>query len=67
MTAETATATKTQTAATPRPTLAEILASPRSTFVERTLRSPGVRDDDADESPALVVEDLNERGSISED
>lgn len=34
MTAETATATKTSTAATPRPTLAEILASPRSTFVD---------------------------------
>jgi hypothetical protein len=27
----------------------------------------GVRDDGADQPPALVVEDMKERGSISED
>jgi hypothetical protein len=33
---------------------------------ERTLRVLGVRDDDADLPPALVVEDLREQGRISE-
>ena len=33
---------------------------------DRTLRVLGVRDDDADQPPALVVEDLREQGGISE-
>jgi hypothetical protein len=33
---------------------------------DRTLRVLGVRDDDADQPPALVVEDLREQGRISE-
>jgi hypothetical protein len=31
--------------------------------VERTLRVVGVRDDDADQAPVLVVEDVAERAS----
>ena len=33
---------------------------------DRTLRVLGVRDDDADQPPALVVEDLREQREISE-
>jgi hypothetical protein len=34
---------------------------------ERTLRVLGVRDDNADQPPVLVVEDLHDQGEISED
>jgi hypothetical protein len=34
---------------------------------ERTLRLLGVRDEDVDQPPVLVVEDLPDQGGISED